>query len=112
MLTYLTVPLTLALSSEVHDLGRRLGVNGSRRLVGKENRRVIGECDRNCDPLLLTARELEHLAVHPVGETDLVEKHLGAFLVDLAGKLHDELDVFNRSEVGDHVAGGVLPHKA
>ena len=55
---------------EIHDLCSRLGIQRSRRLIRKDDHRVVDQrsCDR--DSLLLAAGQLIRVEIQPVGETD------------------------------------------
>src|SRR5919201_747335 len=58
---------------ELHDPDRGVGVEVPGRLVADEERRVVHEGTRDRDALLLAARELVGVRVHPVREPDEVQ---------------------------------------
>ena len=82
------------------------------RLVGQEHPRVVREGDRDRGALLLAAGELGRPAVGAVTDLEQVEElHDAAFAVFglVAGDGHRHRDVLRRREIGQQVAGGLLP---
>ena len=61
------------LAEQVHDLERELGIEVAGRLVGQDDRRIVDERAGDGDALLLAARELHRVRVHPVLQADPLE---------------------------------------
>ncbi len=61
------------LEQDIDNLLAGTLVEISGRLVGEQDSRIDGEGAGQCDPLLLTARELARCMIGSVGETDLLE---------------------------------------
>ena len=61
---------------QLEDLVARLRVEVARGLVGDQDLRVGHDRARDRDALLLAARELPRVVVHPVGEADDRERRL------------------------------------
>src|SRR5690242_19813020 len=59
---------------ERDDLGARLRVELPRRLVGEQERGMVGESARDGDALLLAARQLGWSMAHPSSESNVVEQ--------------------------------------
>ena len=98
------------------ELRGRGAVKLTGRLVGEQDRRLVGERDGHGDALLLAARELAGMAV-PAGSRHADEIHQqGRALAALAGidavEEHRQLDVLGRREVTQQVALRLLPDEA
>src|SRR5215475_13181481 len=65
---------------DLHDLDRSAAVEGARRLVRENDRRVIDQRPRDRDALLLSARKLIRMIVLAPGQPDRFERLLGAAL--------------------------------
>src|SRR5688572_19284881 len=76
--------VTRALEQQVDDRATGLAVEVSGRLVGKQQFRSRCGCASNCDPLLLTARQLGWIMVQPMAQPDLLQFERGpsAIVVD------------------------------
>lgn len=72
--------LTLSVQrlQERHHLERGRRIERARRLVGKDDGRLIDECPSNGHALLLTARELRRGVMNPVGKAHLRKRAPGA----------------------------------
>ena len=57
----------------VHHLGRRVGVEVARRLIGKNDLRFADKCTRDTNALLLAARHFGRLVTQPFAEAHLLE---------------------------------------
>ena len=55
---------------QIEDLVARLAIEVARRLVAEQQRRVGDDRARDADALLLAARELARIVVHPLAEAD------------------------------------------
>src|SRR6185312_11080802 len=83
----------------------------ARGLVGEEDARRVGECARECDALLLAARELRGQVIGAVGEADAIEQRVRARAgVARAAQLERDGDVFGGGERGDQLKG--LEHES
>ncbi len=78
-------PSAWRLAKSCHEFFARRRVEVAGRLVGQQDRRVVDECARDRDPLLLTAGELARLVVGAVGEPDLRQHGHGACTAFAAG---------------------------
>ena len=76
-------------AEQVHDLERQIRVEVARRLVGQDERRLVDERARDRDALLLAARQLQRIRVHPVLQAQPLE-HLerAALLLHRGGAEH------------------------
>ena len=54
------------LAQQIHDVERQIRIEIARRLVGKNQHRVVHQRARDGDALLLAARQLLRIRVHPV----------------------------------------------
>src|SRR5262245_34588124 len=63
---------------DLHDLDRSAAVERARRLVGKDDRRMIDKRPRDRDALLLPARKLIRVIVLAPAQPDRFERLLGA----------------------------------
>ena len=85
-------------------------------LIGQQDRRVVGDGHRDRHPLLLTARHLGGGAVAHVAHAEQVEELVDAAgprcAARTAGDGDDRGDVLRGGEVGQQVAGGLLPDEA
>src|SRR4051794_19318088 len=63
-------PARVDFPEEVHDLEREVRIEVARRLVGKDQLRVVHERPRDRDALLLAARQLFRAGIHPVLQAD------------------------------------------
>ena len=57
-------------AQQIHDVEREIGIEVARRLVGKNQHRVVHQRARDRDALLLAARQLLRKRVHPVLQAD------------------------------------------
>ena len=86
---------------QVQDLVARLAIEVAGRLVAQQQRRVGDDGARDADALLLAARELARIVVHPLAEPDDRERDRDALLpVGLAelGQQQRQLDVARRGQ--------------
>jgi hypothetical protein len=82
----------------------RLRIQIPGRLVGENDRRVVGECSRDRDPLLLPSGKLRWIVMGSIGQTDLFDELTSAHAgTATAGDLHRNLDVLEGSERGHEV---------
>jgi hypothetical protein len=92
--------------SRSHDLHPTPGVERGGRLVGKDQRRLVGERAPNRHALLLAAGEVGRHIVGAVGDFEVVEQLPGAAARAAAVhavELHGQGDVVQRREEGDQV---------
>ena len=69
------------------------------RLVGEDQRRIVGQRARDRNALLLAARELRRIVMAAIVQPDFVEQRLRARRrIAPAGDLHRHLDVFDRGQ--------------
>src|SRR5690606_17801602 len=66
-------PLRIEITEELHDLGSGSGIEGTRRLVGQQDLRVVDEGTGDGHALLLPARELARMMIQTVFEPDLLQ---------------------------------------
>ena len=64
---------TIETGEQVHDLIGCLGIESASWLVGQEYIGLSGQRARDCDPLLLTARELGGTVLGPRSQADLFQ---------------------------------------
>ena len=84
---------------QVDDLAAGRAVEISGRLVGQQQRRVVGERPRDRHALLLAARELGRIVMAAFGQADLVEQRRRArAALRHAGDLHRHEDVLERGQ--------------
>jgi hypothetical protein len=76
-------------TEQADDLRPRSGVELACRLVGEQQRRLVGESARDGDTLLLASRKLRRTVPLAVLETHICEKLTGAF--NSPGRLHPRL---------------------
>ena len=84
----------------------RLGIEVAGRLVGEQQRRIVGERPRNGDALLLSAGKLGRAVLHAVAQAEQVEQFFRAPLRVAHGfacELHRQQDVFQRRQRRDQV---------
>ena len=76
--TSVVLRVAVDVEQQLDDLmpGRAVEVAG--RLVGEQDRRIVGERAGDRDALLLAARELRRVVMAAIGEADLVQQRLGA----------------------------------
>ncbi len=86
------------------DLLGALAVEAAGRLVGEDERRVVGERPGDGDALALTARELLGALVEVAGEAEALEQFLGTGAHrparQAAEPAHRDLDVVADGELG------------
>ena len=90
------------------DLGGRLRVEGTRRLVAEEHSRVVGQGAGNADALTLAARQLRRVGVAPALEPHEGEEFLDALTAlrtRHAGELERVADVVGGSASVQEVCG-------
>ena len=84
---------------QIHDVPAVGAIEIAGRLVGQQDRRIVGQRSRERHALLLTARQLRRIVVSPAGQADLVEPGPGpGHGVRRAGNLHRHRDVFERRQ--------------
>src|SRR6185436_9225173 len=91
---------------QLHHLLTVAGVEISGGLVRQEDQRLACHRARHRDPLLLTARELRGIVLHPVGHSHLVQRVLDPFLPLGRGQPavgERQLDVLIHGEIADEV---------
>ena len=84
------------------------------RFVGQEQRRVVGERNRDGDALLFAARHLYRAVVHAVGEPNRGKQlRCAAAGSGLRHAIEDERDfhVLQRIEIRDEVSARLLPYE-
>ena len=84
---------------QIHDVppGRRVQV--ARRLVGQDDRRIVGERAGDRDALLLPAGQLRRIVVRAIGQADLLQQlpRAGGGVAP-AGNLHRHQHVLERGQ--------------
>ena len=89
---------------------RRAAVELAGRLVGEEDLRGVGERDGDRDALLLAARQALGPVIEPIGQADEAEQLRRPLAATAAAvEDHRQLDVLDRAQVRQQVAGGLLP---
>jgi len=87
---------------QVEDRGRRARVQIARRLVGNNDRRVVGESPRNGGPLLLAAGERRRKFVRLFLNANALEQAKGlrqpVFFGIRAAEIHRQHDVFENGQ--------------
>ncbi len=97
--TSVGVPRRVDVAQQVHDVPAVGAVEVARRLVGEQDRRVVGQRARQRDALLLAAGELRRIVMRAAGQADLVEQRAGPRRgVGRARDLHRHRDVLERRE--------------
>src|SRR5439155_17976701 len=89
-----------------NDLVGSLAVEVPRRLVGQQNARLVRQCARDRNALLLAAGELRRKVARTRRETDLLQQIRGAgatLRVVQAQGHHRELDVLGRRQRRDQI---------
>src|SRR6266404_5018481 len=87
------------------------GIQVTRGLIGKQDRRLSDKCTRKRDPLLLTARQLPRIVAGASSQSYALQGvQSRAARLGAAGQLQREHDVFERSEGRDEVER--LKHEA
>src|SRR4051812_12472380 len=86
---------------QIDNLPARRAVEISGWLVGKEQRRIVGERARNRHPLLFTARKLRRIVMAASGQTDFLEQRQSPWSrpFDLRN-LHRHENILERGERG------------
>ena len=91
-------------AEQVHDFEREVGIEVAGRLVSEHKLRIVHQRARNRDPLLLTARHLFRIGIHPVLQADPLQhlKRLALLRRERqAEHAHDEGDVLEDGEARD-----------
>ena len=83
------------------------------RLIGQQNRRIAGECARNCHTLFLSPAQIGRERMHAVLQPHLDEQflgHLSRFGAACASHIHGQCDIFSRRKGRKQIES--LKHKA
>ena len=84
---------------QIHDVPAVGAVEIAGRLVGEQDRRIVGQRAGNRDPLLLAAGELRRIVMPAAGQAHLVEQRVRAAAgVAAPGNLHRHQDVLARRQ--------------
>lgn len=87
------------LQQQIHDVLSVSRVQVTRRLVGQQDRRIVGQCARQRDALLLATRQLRRVVVPTVLEPDFIEQApRSTGRVCLSRDLHRHHHVFERGQ--------------
>ena len=87
------------LQQQVEDVPAVRAVEVAGRLVGEDQRRIVGQRPRDGDALLLAAGQLRRIVMPAIVQADFVEQRLRARgRVAAAGDLHRHLDVLDRGQ--------------
>ena len=92
-----------------------LGVDFTGRFVGQQDVRIVGQRHRNRHALLLPAGEFARVMAHPVAQADRIEqlaRPIAPHPPGKAGEDHRRFDVFQRRQIGNQIAGTLLPDEA
>ena len=105
--------LAVDLAQRFQHPRRGAPVDAAGGLVGEHQRRLVGQRDGNGHPLLLAAGELAGPAAQAMRHAHQMQQFLRPPApLGAAGEQHRHLHVLDRGEVGNQVAGAVLPHEA
>jgi hypothetical protein len=100
------VALPMQLIEQRHDLLRSGRIEVPRRLVGKDNGRVVDQGARYSHALALAARKLVRPVIHTVAQLDALERPFG-HIYSLASRsavvYERQLDVVKRGRAGEQV---------
>ena len=105
--------LAVDLAQRLQHPRRGAPVDAAGRFVGQHQRRFVGQGDGDGHSLLLAAGELDRPAVQAMRHAHQLQQLLRPPAPRGApGEQHRHLHVLHRGEVGNQVAGAVLPHEA
>ena len=97
--TSVTLRACAYLQQQVDDVPAVRAVEIAGRLVGQDQRRIVGQRARDRDALLLAARELRRVVMPAIVQPDFVEQRLRARRrIPPAGDLHRHQDVLERRQ--------------
>ena len=102
-------PFLIEAREEFHDLIARGRIEISSRLVGQNDFRIVDQCPRDRDSLLLPPRKLERTVIEPLAQSDFLGQRETTFLLEGADRwisravMQRQLDVLEHRVLGDQV---------